>query len=84
VSAPLVAVVGGGVSGLAAAWALAGSGRVRVVVLEASARTGGALARVRLGERGPVVDAGAESLLARRPEAVRLAQEVGLGDDLGG
>ncbi|KQX66778.1 protoporphyrinogen oxidase [Angustibacter sp. Root456] len=78
---PLVAVVGGGIAGLAAAWQLATSGAaVRVVVLEASPQVGGKLA---LGEVGAaVVDVGAESLLARRPEALDLAHEVGLGDDL--
>jgi oxygen-dependent protoporphyrinogen oxidase len=41
---------------------------------------GGKLALAELG--GLTVDLGAESLLARRPEAVELAREVGLGDDL--
>ncbi|WP_460435849.1 protoporphyrinogen oxidase, partial [Angustibacter speluncae] len=74
-----VAVVGGGVSGLVAALRLASAG-ASVVVLEQTARLGGVL---RLGEVGGVrVDVGAESLLARRPEAVDLVREVGLGDDL--
>ncbi|MGN6302430.1 MAG: protoporphyrinogen oxidase [Angustibacter sp.] len=76
-----VAVVGGGIAGLAAAWQLATSGEaVRVVLLEASPRVGGKLALGELG--GTVVDVGAESLLARRPEALQLALEVGLGDAL--
>lgn len=74
-----MAVVGGGVSGLVAALRLASAG-ASVVVLEQTARLGGVL---RLGEVGGVrVDVGAESLLARRPEAVGLVREVGLGDDL--
>jgi oxygen-dependent protoporphyrinogen oxidase len=74
-----VAVVGGGVSGLVAALRLATAG-ARVVVLEQGDRLGGVL---RLGEvAGAVVDLGAESLLARRPEAVDLVREVGLGGDL--
>jgi oxygen-dependent protoporphyrinogen oxidase len=78
---PTVVVVGAGISGLAAAWTLAGSAlRPRVIVLESAARVGGKLA---LGEvAGLQVDVGAESLLALRPEAVRLAQDLGLGDRL--
>jgi oxygen-dependent protoporphyrinogen oxidase len=85
VTVPTVAVVGGGLSGLAAAWRLERSpGRRRVVVLEQAARTGGVLHRraVPGGPAGLTVDAGAEAMLARRPEAVGLAREVGLGEDL--
>ena len=76
---PTVAVVGGGVSGLVAAWRLH-LGGVRVVVLEQGPRTGGVLRRGEVG--GVTVDLGAESLLARRPEALDLAVELGLGDDV--
>ncbi|MEJ5944548.1 FAD-dependent oxidoreductase, partial [Pseudokineococcus basanitobsidens] len=83
-SAPLV-VVGGGVSGLAAAWEASRAG-APVVVLEASVRTGGVMARGSLDVPGApeplVLDLGPESLLARRPEAVRLVDELGLGDDV--
>jgi oxygen-dependent protoporphyrinogen oxidase len=76
---PTVVVVGAGISGLAAAWALAQSAqRPRVVVLEGSPRVGGKLALAEVA--GLTVDVGAESLLARRPEAVDLARDVGLGD----
>lgn len=73
-----VVVVGGGISGLAAAFALVG--RARVTVLEASGQVGGKLAGGVVG--GGPVDLGAESVLARRPEAVDLIRAVGLGDDL--
>jgi protoporphyrinogen/coproporphyrinogen III oxidase len=78
---PVVAVVGGGISGLVAAWRLASLPRPpRVVVLEASGGFGGTLA---VGRVGPFeLDLGAESVLARRPEAVDLIREVGLGDRL--
>jgi len=78
---PTVAVVGGGISGLVAAWRLVTAPDApRVVVLEAGPRFGGVL---RVGDVGPVeVDLGAESLLARRPEAVDLVRELGLGDRL--
>ena len=77
-----VVVVGGGISGLAAAWFLHRDGPpdLRVTVLEGSPQIGG---KLRVSEvAGVPVDEGAESLLLRRPEAVDLAVAVGLGDDL--
>ena len=76
-----VVVVGGGISGLAAAHALAtGPNPPRITVIEGSPRLGGKLAGDML--EGVPVDLGAESVLARRPEAVDLIKAVGLGDDL--
>ncbi|MFD7550193.1 protoporphyrinogen oxidase [Streptomyces sp. NPDC059816] len=72
-------VIGAGISGLAAAHRLLATG-ARVTVLEASDRLGGKLLPGEIA--GARVDLGAESLLARRPEAVALAREVGLGDRL--
>jgi oxygen-dependent protoporphyrinogen oxidase len=79
---PHVAVVGGGIAGLAAAQAVRHSAgeRVRVTVLEASPRVGGKLATTEVA--GTVVDSGAEQMLARRPEGVALAEAVGLADRL--
>ncbi|MFI6704718.1 protoporphyrinogen oxidase [Streptomyces sp. NPDC050509] len=71
-----VVVIGGGIAGLAAAHRLLGAG-IRVTVLEATDRLGG---KLRTGEiEGAPVDLGAESMLARRPEGVDLAEAVGLG-----
>ncbi len=69
-------VIGGGIAGLAAAHRLLGEG-VRVTLLEAGPRLGGKLYAGELA--GAPVDLGAESMLARRPEAVALAEAVGLG-----
>ncbi|AXG80945.1 protoporphyrinogen oxidase [Streptomyces paludis] len=74
-----VVVIGGGIAGLAAAHRLLGAG-VRVTLLEATARLGG---KLWAGEiEGAPVDLGAESMLARRPEGVALAEAVGLGPRL--
>jgi len=72
-----VAVIGGGISGLSAAWHLAGaSPGLDVTVLEASDRVGGKLRLEHVGD--VVVDVGAESVLARRPEAIELFEQLGL------
>lgn len=70
-------MVGGGISGLAAAWRLTrGDDPPEVTVIEASAQVGGKLRLGRVG--GLTVDVGAESVLARRPEAVALMRELDL------
>lgn len=74
-----VAVIGGGISGLAAAYYLGQAGAA-VTVFEKTPRIGGHLRVSELA--GVPVDEGAESLLNRRPEAVTLAREVGLSDDI--
>ncbi len=78
---PHVVVVGGGISGLAAAWYLSRSpGPVAVTVLEAGPTLGGKLAVSDVA--GIAVDEGAESFVAGRPEAVVLAREVGMAAEL--
>src|ERR1022692_2466637 len=74
-----VVIVGGGVAGLAAAFFLRGRG-AEVTVLEGSPRLGGKLAVSDVA--GIAVDAGAEGLLARRPEGVALITALGLADQL--
>jgi oxygen-dependent protoporphyrinogen oxidase len=74
-----IAVVGGGITGLAAAYELQRRG-LSVSVLEAAPRAGGVIATERFD--GWVVDAGPDSLLAQKPGAVALCRELGLADRL--
>lgn len=75
-----IVIVGGGIAGLSAAWFLRGLGATDVTVLESGAQVGGKLGSAEVG--GLTVETGAESVLARRPEAVDLIRAVGLADDL--
>lgn len=77
-----IVVVGGGIAGLSAAWFLRelGGEAAQVTVLEAAPQIGGKLGQAEVG--GLTVETGAESVLARRPEAVDLIRAVGLGADL--
>ncbi|PKH37482.1 protoporphyrinogen oxidase [Nocardioides alpinus] len=68
-------VVGGGVAGLVAARDLAASGR-DVLLLEGSPELGGKLRSAEVA--GLTVDVGAEAMLARRPEGIDLARELGV------
>src|SRR6266576_894574 len=72
---PRVAVIGGGIAGLAAAFFLREE-PVAVTVLEGSPRLGGKLAVSDIA--GMAVDEGAEALLARRPEGTGLIRAAGL------
>ena len=74
-----VAIVGAGVSGLAAAYELRKRKR-SVVVLEREQRPGGIIVTERVGEF--VIDAGPDALLVQKPAAVALCNELGLGDRL--
>jgi oxygen-dependent protoporphyrinogen oxidase len=80
VSAARIAVVGAGISGLAAAHRLRTllGPAAEIVVLEQRDRTGGVLHTVELA--GMPFDVGAEAFLARRPEVPALLDELGLAD----
>ena len=81
-NAARLVVLGGGISGLAAAYEVrrrAGSA-VDITIVEAGNQVGGKLALTEVG--GVTLDAGAESLLARRPEGMALLHELGLDDDI--
>jgi oxygen-dependent protoporphyrinogen oxidase len=79
-----VVVVGGGITGLAAAWELSGSvgddRPARVTVLESGTRLGGKIGT--LDVAGQEVEAGPDAFIARVPEATTLCEELGLGEDL--
>ncbi len=78
---PRVAVIGGGISGLAAALELAmHPAGFDVVLFEAGEYLGGKLKSSPLA--GLMVDEGADAFLARRPEAVVLARRLGLTERL--
>lgn len=81
-----IAIVGGGMAGLATAYFLRrdgpGPGSLEIVGLEARRRLGGSIATVREG--GLLVETGADSFLATKPWGVELARELGLADRLQG
>lgn len=74
-----VAIVGGGIAGLSAAYALWNRG-VDFRVLEAGSRFGGVIRTESLD--GFLLEAGPDSLLAQKPEALTLCRELGLADRL--
>lgn len=80
-------VVGGGITGLAAAYeATRGDAGddVRVLVVEAAERLGGKIhtSTLRLPGAELAVDEGADNFLARVPDAVELCRELGLTEEL--
>ncbi|MCY3862873.1 MAG: protoporphyrinogen oxidase [bacterium] len=74
-----VAIVGAGITGLAAGYEATKAG-AEVVVYEAAERAGGRLLTTELA--GQPVDEGADAFLARVPWATELCQELGLGAEL--
>jgi oxygen-dependent protoporphyrinogen oxidase len=74
-----VLVVGGGITGLVAARALAlGGAPVRLV--EAGPRLGGKVSTEHVD--GFLIEGGPDSMLATRPAGIALARELGLGEEL--
>jgi protoporphyrinogen/coproporphyrinogen III oxidase len=72
-----VAVIGGDIAGLSAARALHRQG-LSVVLLEAARRFGGVIRTERAD--GFLLEAGPDTILASKPEGLRLCLELGLGD----
>ncbi|PYV14518.1 MAG: protoporphyrinogen oxidase [Acidobacteria bacterium] len=79
-----VVVVGGGISGLAAAYRLArareAGAPVEEFLIEASGRLGGVIRTEKFG--GFVIEGGPDSFLTEKPEAAALCRELGLGGEL--
>jgi protoporphyrinogen/coproporphyrinogen III oxidase len=79
-----IAIIGGGISGLSAAFAIEEKRRegapVEYVLYEASARLGGVLGSERVD--GCLIEAGPDSFLTEKPWAADLCRQLGLGDQL--
>jgi oxygen-dependent protoporphyrinogen oxidase len=75
-----VAVIGAGLTGLAAAWELARTDGYEVTVVESERRAGGVI--VTEHEQGFVVEGGPDGFLAGEPELPALALELGIGDQV--
>jgi protoporphyrinogen/coproporphyrinogen III oxidase len=79
-----IAIIGGGISGLSAAFALEEQRRAGVplqyVLFDSAPRLGGVLVTERVD--GCLVEAGADSFLTEKPWAADLCRRIGLGDQL--
>ena len=81
-----IAIIGGGISGLSAAYTLEEKRQsgtpVQYSLFESSPRLGGVLLTDRVD--GCLIEAGADSFLTEKPWAADLCRKVGLGDQLVG
>jgi oxygen-dependent protoporphyrinogen oxidase len=78
-----IAIIGGGISGLTAAFALEESrrtGAVEYVLYESSPHLGGVLRTEHI--HGCIVEAGPDSFITEKPWAADLCRTLGLGDQL--
>jgi protoporphyrinogen/coproporphyrinogen III oxidase len=78
-----IAIIGGGISGLSAAFTLeeqARAGRVEWVLYESSLELGGVLRTAHID--GCIVEAGPDSFITEKPWAADLCRTLGLGDQL--
>lgn len=81
-----VAILGGGVTGLSAAYALRKAvpspGNLAITVVESSQDLGGSLGTERLD--GFLLERGADSFLTLKPRGIALVRELGLGNQIQG
>src|SRR5260221_7224945 len=80
-----VAIIGGGISGLAAAFRLCELAAARempleIAIFERGPRLGGALDTIR--RDGFVIETGADSFLSEKPAAAKLAERLGIDAEL--
>jgi protoporphyrinogen/coproporphyrinogen III oxidase len=78
-----IAIIGGGISGLSAAFTLEEkrqSGPLEYVLFESSPRLGGVL--VTDHADGCIIEAGPDSFLTEKPWAADLCRKIDLGDQL--
>ena len=76
---PRVVIVGGGISGLSAAYYLA-KGGVSSTIIESRPRLGGVIQTERI--EGCTIEAGPDSFLSVKPAALDLIRDLGLADDV--
>jgi oxygen-dependent protoporphyrinogen oxidase len=85
---PRVAIIGGGISGLSAAFTLEekrqsgaqSDSKIEYVLFEAAPRLGGVMVTDRAD--GCLIEAGPDSFLTEKPWAADLCRKIGLGDQL--
>ena len=81
-----IAIIGGGISGLSAAYGLEKQQRkgaeLNYVLFEASARLGGVLCTERVGDN--VIEAGRDSFLTEKPWATDLCRDLGFDREAAG
>jgi len=79
-----VVIIGGGITGLAAAHRLheLGQGTLEIRLLEARDRVGGSIGTTR--QDGLILETGPDSILTEKPWAVELAERIGIADRLVG
>src|SRR5215470_3720890 len=79
-----IAIIGGGISGLSAAFTLEqhrrGGVPLKYILYESTPRLGGVISTEHVD--GCVVEAGPDSFLTEKPWAADLCRELGLGDQL--
>ena len=75
-----IAIIGGGIAGITAAYELAKSSNIQATLYESSPRLGGIVETVREG--GFTIECGPDAWVTEKPWARELAEELGLADEI--